>query len=107
LSPAAPAKSLFVRTQANLSAARQHSFNFAMRSRNYMNADQFTHAARSSGSGVGRSLNGPDIATNEYRHVARADVFLSDQLNIRGFDHRVRRFNRADESFGLDHSECF
>jgi hypothetical protein len=72
-----------------------------------MNADQLTHTACCSGTSVGRGLYGPDIATNEYRHVARADVFLSDQLNIRGFDHCVRRLNRADESFGLDHSECF
>jgi hypothetical protein len=107
LSSATSAKSLFIRTQTNLSAARQHSFNLAMRSGNYMNTDQLANTAGCSGSCIGRGLNGTDIAAHEYRDVSRPDVLLPDQLNICGFDHSIRGFNCADESLGLDHSECF
>jgi len=28
-------------------------------------------------------------------------------MSVGGLDHRVRGLDRADEAFGLDHSECF
>jgi hypothetical protein len=72
-----------------------------------MHADQFTDPSGSRGSCVSRRLNSTDIAAHKDSHVSRADVFLSDQLNIRSLDHRIRCLDGAYESFSLDHSECF
>src|ERR1041384_8027405 len=66
-----------------------------MRSRNDVHADQFTNATRA------------DIAAHEYGHIARADVFLAEQLHVRRLDHCVSSFDRSDEPFCLDHSQCF
>src|SRR5262249_41534747 len=78
-----------------------------MRSRNDMYADQFTNATCGSGARIGRGLHRAHIAAHEYGHIARADVFLAEQLHIRRFDHRVSSFDRSDEPFCLDHSQCF
>ena len=48
-----------------------------------------------------------DIAAHDRRDKTCADFFITDKINICRFDHRVRRFDRADETFGFDHSECF
>jgi len=57
--------------------------------------------------GVGRGLDRAHVAAHEDGDVARADVLLADELYVGGLDHRVRGLDRADEAFGLDHSECF
>jgi hypothetical protein len=44
-------------------------------------------------------LNGTDVPTYEYGHIARADVLLANQHNVSGFHHRVSRLDRADEAF--------
>jgi hypothetical protein len=78
-----------------------------MRPWNYVNTDKLADPSGSSGPGVGSRFNGSYIAADEYRHITGADVFFSYQLNIRGLNHCVGRLDSADESFGLDHSECF
>jgi hypothetical protein len=72
-----------------------------------MNTDQFANTSRGGSTCIGGRLYGSDISANEDRHVARTDVLLPDQLNIRGFDHGISRLYGADESFGFHHSECF
>jgi hypothetical protein len=72
-----------------------------------MNADKLAHSPSGGSAGIGGRLNGADIATDEDGHIARADILLTDQLNICGFDHCVGGFHRTDESLGLDHSQCF
>jgi hypothetical protein len=107
LSPATTAERLFIGAQSYLSTSWKHAFDFRVRPRNYMNADQLSYTPGGSGTGVGRRLNGPDIAADKDRYIARSDVFLPDQLNVRGLHHRIRGLYGADESFGLDHPECF
>ena len=47
--------------------------------------------------GVGGGLHGADIATDHHGDVAGADVFLAGEHDVRGLDHRVGRFDRADQ----------
>jgi hypothetical protein len=72
-----------------------------------MYANQFTYAARSRCAGVRCRLDRAYISTNKDRYIAGSNVFLSQQLYVRSFDHCIRRFNRADKSFGFYHSERF
>jgi hypothetical protein len=72
-----------------------------------MNTYQFADSSCGRRSSVGSCFNGANVSANKDRHVTRADILFSDQLNIRSFDHRVSCFDSADETFGLDHSECF
>jgi hypothetical protein len=72
-----------------------------------MYANQFTYAACSRCAGVRCRLYRPYISANKDRYVAGSNVFLSQQLDVRGFDHCIRRFNRADKPFGFYHSERF
>jgi hypothetical protein len=72
-----------------------------------VDADEFTNPTRCSSTRIGRCLNGTDITTDKDRYIARADVFLTDQLNIRGLYHGIGGLNGTDKTLGLDHSECF
>jgi hypothetical protein len=72
-----------------------------------MNAYQFADSSCRRSSGVGSCFNRANVSANKDRHVTRADIFFSQELNISSFDHRVSRFDGSDETFGLDHSECF
>jgi hypothetical protein len=83
------------------------AFDFDVRAWDDMNRDQFANSPGGGGAGVRGSFDRADIAANEDGHVARANVFLADQLNIGGFDHRVSGFDRADKAFRLDHAESF
>jgi hypothetical protein len=107
LPAASTAKSFFIRTQTDLTSARQHPFDLVVWSWNDVHADQFTYPASRCRTRVCRGLNGPDITANKDRHVPGADVLFADQLDIRGFDHGIGGLDGTDKSFGLDHSECF
>jgi hypothetical protein len=72
-----------------------------------VNADQFTDPTSGRSTCIGRGLNRANIASDKDRNVPCTDIFLTDQLNIRGLDHRVSSLDCADESLGFDHSECF
>jgi hypothetical protein len=74
---------------------------------NDVNTYQFAYSSCRRCSGVGSRLNRANVSTYKDRHVAGADIFFSQELNIGSFDHRVGSFDGADETFGLDHSECF
>jgi hypothetical protein len=107
LSSRATLEGTFIRTQTSAPINGKHTLNFRMWPGNNVHAYQFTNPARGRGTSVRRSLHCTDITTHEYRHVACSDVFLAEQLHVRGLNHRVGSFNRAHESLGLDHSECF
>ena len=72
-----------------------------------MDRDQLADAARGGGAGVGRGLHRADVAAHQHGDVAGADVFLADQRDVGGLDHRVGGFDRADEAFGFDQPERF
>src|SRR5206468_9096797 len=74
---------------------------------NDVHADQFANPACCCRSGVSCSFHRANVSAHKHGHVPSADVFLSQQLNVGCFDHRVSRFHRANKTFGLDHSECF
>jgi hypothetical protein len=78
-----------------------------MRPWDHVHANQFTHSSRGCCACVRRGFDCANIAAHEHGHVTGTDVFFSEQLHVRRFDHRVGRFDRADEAFGLDHSQCF
>jgi hypothetical protein len=72
-----------------------------------MNTNQLANSTRRCRACVRGCFNRANVAAHKNRYVTGSDIFFSQQLNIRSFDHGVRGFNSADESFGLDHSECF
>jgi hypothetical protein len=94
-------------TQTSSSVYWKHTFNFSMGPRDHVHTDQFTNSARCCRSRISRCFNCTDVAAHKNRHVPCSDVLFAKQLYVRGLDHRVRGFNCAYESFGLDHSECF
>ena len=57
--------------------------------------------------GIRCRLHCAHVAAYHNRHKAAAHVHLSNQRYVGRLDHRIRRFNRSDQTFGLDHSQCF
>ena len=55
---------------------------------------------------IGRRLDRADVAAYHDRDQSAADMHLADQGDIRGLDHGVGRFDRADQAFGFHHAEC-
>src|SRR5438477_7782566 len=92
---------------AGATVARQHALDFGVRARDDVDADQLADSSRRRRPGVGRGLDRAHVAAHEDGDVARADVLLADELDVGGLDHRVGGLDRADETLGLDHSECF
>jgi hypothetical protein len=74
---------------------------------NNVNANQFAYSTSCGRTRICGGFNGTYVAAHKNGHVAGADVFLSQELHIRSFDHRVCSLNGADETFGFDHTECF
>jgi hypothetical protein len=69
-----------------------------------MNANQFTDPSGSRGPCVCRGLYRADVPTYENRHIARANILFSNQLNVRSLDHRIGCLDSSDKPLGLDHS---
>jgi len=104
---AAALQSFLIGTESDTPAFWENTFDFTMRPRYDVDAYELTYAACCGRTGVGGRLNGADISANEYRHVTGADIFLPDQLHIRGLYHRVSGFDGADKSLGFDHAQSF
>ena len=75
-----------------------------MRPRNDVHRDELADAAGRGGAGVGGGLYRAHVAAHHHGDVAGADVFLADQDDVRGLDHGVGRFDRADEPLCFDHA---
>jgi hypothetical protein len=75
---AAALKSLFIGAQSGASIHGQHTFDFSMRSRNHVYADQLSDSARCCRTCIGRRFNRANIAAHKDRHIAGADVLLSE-----------------------------
>jgi hypothetical protein len=96
-----------VGTQTGATIDRQYALNFSMRARNHVNTNQLANSTRRCRACIRRRFDRTNVAAHKNRYVTCSDIFFSQQLNIRSFDHGVRGFDSADETFGLDHSECF
>jgi hypothetical protein len=72
-----------------------------------VNRNEFADAPRRRCASIGRRFDSRDIASHNRRDESRADFFVPDKLHIRGFDHRVSRFDHCDQTFTLNHSQCF
>ena len=83
----------------------QDPLDLFVRPRNHVHGDELANAARRRGAGIGGSLHGADVTAHQHRDVARADVFLRDQLDVGRLDHGVRRLDCADQSTSFDESE--
>jgi hypothetical protein len=97
----------FVGTQTGATVDRQHALNFSMRARNNVNTNQLANSTRRCRACIRGRFDRAHVAAHKDRYVTGSDIFFSQQLNIRSFDHGVSGFDSADETFGLDHSECF
>jgi transcriptional regulator with XRE-family HTH domain len=97
----------FVGAESRLTTDRQDALDLGVWARNNMYADQFADASGCGSPGISCRFDRADIAAHKHRHISGADVFLTQQLHVGCFDHRIGRFYSADKAFGLDHSECF
>lgn len=89
-----------------LGLLRQDHFHFRMRPWDHMHRYQFTNALCGGCTGISSCFDSTDVASNHDGDVSSANIFGSDQVDIRGFYHRVRGFDRADQPFRFYHSQC-
>src|SRR5215216_1648894 len=79
----------------------------AVRARDDVDADEFADTAGGGGAGVRGGLDGGDVAADDGRDEARADLLVADQRDVGGLHHRVRRLDHRHQSLRLNHPECF
>jgi hypothetical protein len=91
----------------SIESDREILVDAAMRARDHVNADQFTDAAGGSRTGVGCGLHSGDVTAHDRSHKAGADLFVTDERDVRGLNQRVSGFDHRDEAFCFNHSECF
>jgi len=70
-----------------------------------VNADELADAPGGRGTRIGRCLDRSHIASDDRGHEAGVDLLPADEDDIRRLDHRVGRFDHADQPARLDHSE--
>ena len=70
-----------------------------------MGAVQLADTLRSGGACVHSGLDGADIAADHNGHEAGADLLLADEMHIGCLDHRIGRFDSADQATSLDHTK--
>src|SRR5512140_2505418 len=83
---------------------RQDHLDIGVRSWDDMDRGQLADTLGRGSTGIRGSLHRADIAAHHHGHVPAADIFTADQGDIGGFDHRIRGFDRADQSLRLYHS---
>jgi len=70
-----------------------------------MDADQLADAARRSRSRIGRRFYRTHVAANEGRNQAGIHLLPAHEHDVRGLEHRVGRFDHADQPPRLDHAQ--
>jgi hypothetical protein len=70
-----------------------------------VHGDQLSDSTRGGCTSIGGCLDGTDVAANEHRHVAGADIFGSDEHDIGRLDHGIGGLDGSNESAGLHHSK--
>ena len=76
-----------------------------MRARDDVYRHELPHPPGRRGAGIGRRLDGRDVAANDRRHVPGADLFPADQRDLRRLHHRVSGFDHRHEPFRFNHAE--
>src|SRR5688572_23475075 len=88
-----------------LAAERQRQIDVGVRARDHVHADQLADPLGGALAGLGRGLDGGDVAAHDGGDVPAADLLVPDELHARGLHHRVRGLDHPDEALGLDHSQ--
>jgi hypothetical protein len=67
-----------------------------------VHADHLADSTSGFRAGIDRGANSGDIAAQRDRHEARAHLVLLDELDVSGLERRIARFDRGDQTLGLD-----
>src|SRR5262249_49912814 len=86
---------------------RQNHLHIVVWSRNDVDRHQFTDALCRGGSGICGGFHSTDIAAYHHSHQPTANIFTADEGHVGSFDHGIGSFDRADETFGLNHSKGY
>ena len=78
-----------------------------MRIGDHVDRHQFAHAPRRRRARVRSRFHRAHVATHRHGDIARADKLFPGQHDIRRLHHCVGCFDSANETLGLDHTECF
>ena len=78
-----------------------------MRARNHLHADDIAQLSSSAGTGVDGRFDSCHVTDEEAGDETAADLFPAEELDVRGLEGSVRRFDEGDETFGLDHAQGF
>src|SRR3569623_2740876 len=84
---------------------RQHRGDVRVRARDHVDRDDLANALRGALAGLGRRLDGRDIATDDRGDVAAAGLLVADELDLGSLAHGVGRLAHADETYDFDHSK--
>ena len=69
-----------------------------------MGGDDFAQTGRRSAASLDRRFHSAHIAPHMNAHQAGTDFLGADQRHIRRFHHGIRRFDRRNQTTGLNHS---
>jgi hypothetical protein len=72
-----------------------------------MRRNNFADSLPCRGAGVNRGTNCRDVAAHDGSDQTSVDLFPTDETNVRGFHHRVSRFDHRDQPTTFNQSECF
>src|SRR5215207_1206229 len=78
-----------------------------MRSGDHMDRGEFTDALGSRRTCICRGFHRTDITAHHHGYESATDILTADEGHIRGFDHGIGGFDRADQTFGLHHSKSY
>src|SRR5258706_13715944 len=76
-----------------------------MRAWDDVHRGKFTNALRCCGTGIGGGFDRAHITAHHHSDISAAHIFRTDQHHIRGFHHRIRSFDRANQPTRLNHSQ--
>jgi hypothetical protein len=72
-----------------------------------MGSNNFAYSLPCRRAGINSGTDRPDVAAHNRRYQTSVDLFPTDETNVRGFHHRVSRFDHRHQSATFNHSECF
>ena len=84
---------------------RKDLVEVVVRPRDDVHADQLADASRRRRAGIGGRLHRSDVAAHDGRHQPGIDLLPADEHDVGGLDHRVGRFDHADQPARLDHAQ--
>src|SRR5688572_25607613 len=76
-----------------------------MRPRDHVDGGDRTNLSSGSSSGINCRLHRTDFPANDYRNQPRIHLLVADQLDVRGFHHRIRGLDHCHKAETFDHSK--